>query len=428
MTTAPFAFEPPLARLGPGLQTRLSIMMLLQYAIQGAWLPLLYPYFNEYRGFVDTQVAALFTAAALGAIVSPFVAGQLADRYINAEKFLAIAHIIGAVFVWSFAEVTNFYVLMGLSFFYAILYTPTLGVANAVAFAHLPDRDRDFGKVRVFGTLGWILVGIGIGQWLFYKAGTDRAMQVLMMRDAFRLAAILGMIQGLYSLTLPKTPPRREEKNYAPGEAIKEIRLQPLITIFLISIPIAAVHQFFFVRTSQFLGQLEELKQGAAWINQFFGVGGGGVMTIGQISELIVLALMPFIAKRVPRKTLLSIGLLAYFLRFIAFAYFPYAWALLPALALHGFVFGCFFFVCFMIVDEQTTPDIRSSAQGMFNLVVFGLGVIVGNLLVGILSSATRIDDKHTNWQLYYSIPAWITLGCLVAHLIFYPNRVRKVA
>jgi nucleoside transporter len=418
MTAAPL--NVPLPASGhAAILPRLSVMMFFQFAIQGAWLPLLFPFFNEYRNFSEGAVAALFTAAAVGAIVSPFVAGQLADRYMNAERFMAVAHIVGAVFVWLFAYVTDFYVLVGFSFLYAVLYTPTLGVANAICFAHLPDRDRDFGKVRVWGTVGWIVVGIAIGQWLFRQAGTVRAAQLQSMGDAFRLAAILGVVQGLYALTLPKTPPRRENKNYAPGEALKEIRRQPLVTIFLLSIPIAAVHQFFFVRTSQYLGQL---NLNAPIVDKIFGVGGAGVMTIGQISELVVLALMPLIVKRVPRKTILTVGLLAYTLRFLAFAYLPYAWALLPALALHGLVFGCFFFVCFMIVDEYTTKDVRSSAQNLFSLVVFGLGVIVGNILVGLLSAWTKVGET-TNWQAYYAIPAWITLACLVLLLIFYPNR-----
>lgn len=402
----------------PAVTARLSVMMFLQYAIQGAWLPLLFQYFNEYRQFSPTSVGWLLAWGAIGAVVSPFIAGQLADRYMNAERFMTLAHLVGAAVVWVFAEATNFYVLVGLSFFYGVLYTPTLATANAIAFAHLPDRDRDFGKVRVWGTVGWIAVGIGIGQWLLSKAGTNQAAQVAGIRDAFRLSTFLGVAQGLYSLTLPKTPPKREARSYAPGAALAEIRRQPLVTIFLVSVPIAAVHQFFFVRTSQYLRQL---NLDAPLVNKIFGVGGAGVMTIGQISEIVVLALLPLVIPRVPRKTLLVVGLLAYFVRFIVFAYLPYAWALLPALALHGIVFGCFFFICFMIVDEQTSADVRSSAQNLFNLVVFGVGVIVGNLLAGWLDAWTR-HGAQTNWRAYYSIPAWITLACLAALVIFYPR------
>jgi nucleoside transporter len=424
--TAPVLVSPQPVPAPPLIKVRLSVMMFLQFAIQGAWLPLLFTFLNEYRGFSGPDVGWLAAAGAIGAVISPFIAGQLADRYLNSEHFLAVAHVIGAVVVWVLADVTGFYTLLALSFLYGVLYTPTLAVVNAVSFAHLPDRDRDFGKVRVWGTVGWIVVCIGIGQWLLYKhtpaLGDPAAVklaQVRGMADAFRLSAVLGVIQGLYCLTLPKTPPRRDEKNYAPAEAMAEIARQPLITVFLISFPISTVHQFFFARTAQYLLHLD-LK--APWIDKIFGVGGAGLMTVGQMSEIVVLACMPLIVKRVPRKTLLSIGLIAYILRFFVLAYLPYAWAIIPGLALHGVCFGCFFFICFMIVDEQTTPDVRASAQNLFNLIIFGAGVIAGNLMAGWVDTWAKRGGAM-NWRAFYSFPMWITLGCLAALLVFYPNR-----
>lgn len=407
------------------LLVRLWVMMFLQYAIQGAWLPLLFGFFTIFRGMPGPQVGWIVAAGAIGAVVSPFIAGQLADRYLNAEKFLFLSHLVGAGVVLTLGEVTNLYVLVGISFVYGVLYTPTLAVTNAVAFAHLPDRDRDFGYVRVFGTFGFIVAGIFMGQWLLHvhtpSGATKDAVEFTQAKgivDAFRLSALLGVVQAFYCLTLPKTPPRREVKSYAPGEALLEVRRQPLITIFLISFPIAAVHSFFFARTAEYLIR-HPIDVG--WIEKIFGVG-GGPMTIGQISELIVLPLMPLFIKRVPRKVLLTIGLLAYAARFAVFAYLPYSWALVPALALHGIVFGGFFFLCYMLVDEQTTTDVRASAQNLFNLVVFGAGVILGNLLAGWVEAWTSVDGKM-NWSAFYAFPMWITLACLVALLIFYPNR-----
>jgi nucleoside transporter len=416
-------YQPALAtpRLGAGMQARLSLMMFLQFAIQGAWLPLLLPFLDKYRHFSDQEVGILGAMGAVGAVISPFIAGQLADRYMNAERFLSLAHVVGAITVWLIAEMTGFYPLFFLALFYGILYTPTLAVCNAIAFAHLPDRDRDFGKVRVWGTIGWIAAGIAIGHWLLFRAGHDRAAQIAATKDAFRLSAILGIIQGLYALTLPRTPPRKEIRNYAPAEAIAEVRRQPLLTIFLISIPIAAVHAFFFARTADFLG---DLQLSASWADKIFGVGGAGLMTVGQISEIVVLAIMPLIVTRVPRKVLLSIGLCAYILRFAIFAYSRNPAVLIAGLALHGVVFGCFFFLCFMLVDQYTTKDVRSSAQNLFNLIVFGVGVIIGNLFAGYLAAWTRLPDKKMNWTAYYAVPMWITVACLVIFLIAYPARV----
>jgi MFS family permease len=348
---------------------------------------------------------------------------------------------------------------MVLSFFYALIYTPTLALTNSLAFYHLPDRDRDFGKVRVWGTVGWIAVGIGLGQWLLYKAGTVRTEQVRGMGDAFKVSAILGFALGVYCLMLPKTPPARfrnksgagpttaagagddsaaaekygtdvARKGFAPAEALGEVASnKALFWLFLISFPIACIHQFYFVRTAGYLGSPElGLNQAATTINKIFGVGGGGLMTIGQMSELIVLAIMPLVAKSLSRKTLLSIGLVAYILRFFVFAYVRQPWAVVPALALHGVCFGCFFFVAFMIVDEQSTKDVRASAQNLYNLIIMGLGVIVGNLFAGWVDTwAAGGPEGGTNWRTFFSIPMWIAVACLVLLVLFYPSRSRVV-
>jgi nucleoside transporter len=410
-------------------KVRLSVMMFLQYAIWGAWLPLMFAYFNEHRRFTSGDIGILAAVGAAGALIAPFIAGQIADRYFNTEKFLAISHLIGAVLVWQLAVVTSWTGLLVLSFFYALLYTPTLALTNSLAFHHLRDRDRDFGKVRVWGTIGWIVVGIGIGQWLLYRytpeatdLATTRLSHVRGMGDAFRLSAILGVVLGLYCLTLPKTPPAKGREEFAPLEALGEVQRQPLLTLFLIAFPVACIHQFYFVRTAGYLGNL---NLQAPAIDRIFGVGGGGLMTIGQISEIAVLAFMPFVAKRLSRKTLLTIGLLAYILRFFAFAYLPYAWAIIPALALHGLCFGCFFFIAFMIVDEQTTKDVRASAQNLFNLIIVGLGVIVGNLFAGWVDR-WALRNGVLDWRVFFSIPMYIAIGCLVALLVAYPRRSVK--
>ena len=189
---------PPLA---PQLNARLSTMMFLQYAIWGAWLPLFFPFLVEHRGFEPEQAGTLFAIAAIGALVAPFIAGQIADRWFNTEKFLAISHLLGAFLVWQLANVTEYseFVIYGL--LYSLVYAPTLPLTNSLAFHHVPDRDRDFSKVRVWGTVGWIAVGIGVGQWLLHShtpaAGTEaavRAAQVAGMADAFKVSAVLGVI------------------------------------------------------------------------------------------------------------------------------------------------------------------------------------------------------------------------------------------
>lgn len=407
----------------PWLKVRLAIMMFLEFAIQGAWLPLLFPFLFRYRGIDQVAVGNIIAVGAVGAILSPLIAGQIADRYINAERLMAVCHFIGAAIVLRVAFATNVGELYILSFVYGLLYTPTLALVNAISFRHLPDRERDFGKVRVWGTAGWIFSGILIGQWLLrVRAGYDTALQFRFMSDAMVLSAILGVLLGIYSFTLPRTPPVPGREKFAPAEALREILRQPLLTLFLLSFIIASVHAFFFNRAADYLGSGRVDLPPASWINKIFGVGGAGLMTIGQISELFVLALMPLIIVKVPRKYLFAVGLSAYILRFFAFAYLPYAWAVIAGLALHGLVFGCFFFLVFITLDEHTTKDVRASAQNIFNLIIFGVGAILGGAFSGWLGEwVTR--DGVLDWQKYYAIPGYITVGCLLFLLIMYPRR-----
>lgn len=413
---------PPLSR---GLNARLSGMMFLQYAIWGAWLPLFYRFLDEHHGFESDQIGILLAIAATGALIAPFVAGQIADRWFSTEKFLGISHLLGAVLVWQLGEVKAYGEFIVFGLLYSLLYAPTLPLTNSLAFHHLPDRDRDFGKVRVWGTIGWIVVGIGIGQWLLHRhTPAGGSLDLAGVADTFRFSAVLGAVLGLYCFTLPHTPPQRGRQKFAPGEALQAViqrpRLNPLFWLFLITFPVACIHQFYFVHTAGFLGSLKIPAESG--IKTVFGEGGIGLMTIGQMAEILVLAAMPFVAKRVSRKRLLAVGLLAYIVRFAVFAFAPDAWAVIPALALHGLCFGCFLFVAFMIVDEETPPDVRASAQGLFNLIVVGFGVIVGNIFAGYVADAAKTDET-TDYATLFGVPMVIAIVCLGLLLAFYPRK-----
>lgn len=201
------------------------------------------------------------------------------------------------------------------------------------------------------------------------------------------------------------------------------------MTLFLIAVPISCIHQFYFIHTSAFLNVFQANAGGeelANRINSLFGVGGGGLMTIGQMSECAVLAIMPLIARRFTRKSLLSIGVLAYGLRMALFAYvesvpLPPLVTLIVAITLHGVCFGCFIFVAFMVVDEQTTPDIRASAQSLFGLVVFGVGILVGSIIAGYVGEWANVDGQ-TDYTRLFSVPMWGAAACLALMLLFYPG------
>ena len=427
----------------PALLPRLSAMMFLQYAIWGAWLPILWPFLAVHRGFDESQIATMFAVGAVGALLAPFVAGQIADRFFATEKFLGASHLLGAVLVWQLASLESIVAFLVFSLFYSILYAPTLALTNSLAFHHLDDRDAQFGRVRLWGTVGWIAVGIAVGQWLLHRHTPEgaapeivEAAQAAGRADAFRFSAILGAVLGVYCFTLPHTPPSRGVRANAAFAAISEVRRNPLLTLFLVSVPISCIHQFYFVHTSGFLSAFQNRAAGA--INSVLGVGGGGLMTIGQMSEILVLAAMPLLAKCVSRKTLLLAGTLAYALRMALFAHvgalpFPPVATLVAGVALHGVCFGCFVFVAFMIVDEETGADVRASAQSLYNLVLIGVGIIVGSLTAGAVASWAKgasprldyADPAHTH--ALFEVPMWAALACFGAILLFYPARSPRV-
>ncbi len=416
--------------LGPRLNACLSAMMFLQYAIWGAWLPFLWSFLSEHRGMGGDRIGTMFAAGAVGAIIGPFIAGQVADRHFATEKFLGISHLLGAVLVWQLARIESYGGFLAFSLLYGLVYSPTLSLTNSLAFHHLPDRDRDFGRVRLWGTFGWILVGIAMGHWLALRhtpEGADavaaHAAQVAGKSDAFRLSALLGAAMGLFCFTLPHTPPSKSGLRNATFEALGEVRRQPLLTLFLLAVPVSCIHQFYFVHTEGFL---HAKLQPPAFFATLFGVGGGGFMTIGQMVEVLVLGAMPFVAKRVTRKALLAVGLVAYAVRMALFAYGQGSAALLLlGVALHGLCFGCFIFVAFMIVDEETTADVRASAQSLFNLVIVGVGVIVGSKLAGWTADWAALPSGGLDYARLFGVPMWASLACLAALLLLYPQDAR---
>jgi len=289
-------------------------------------------------------------------------------------------------------------------------------------------------------------VGIAFGHYLGFfhtPEGADvaavTAEQNAGRANAFRMSSILGLIMAGLCLMLPHTPPSKGKEKSATLEAIKAIRFQPLITLFLIAIPVSMVHQFYFIHTASFVTGIQNAAgadEFATLVNKILGVGGGGLMTIGQMTELAVLASMPILATKLSRKTLLSIGLVAYAARMALFAFAPSLIPVLLGVALHGLCFGCFIFVAFMVVDEECAADIKATAQNLFNLVIVGLGIIVGSqfatTVVGTWATEKIMENgkeiSQMNHTKLFSVPMVLALVCLLILLVAYPNKKKPVA
>ncbi len=367
--------------------TALSVMMFLQYAVWGVWLPYLANYLmgpleKGGLGFSGTQVGwILGLAGSIGAVSAPFLAGQIADRFINAEKYLGLLLISGGIVKFITASVHSYYPFMGMSILYSVLYMPTLALTNSIAFAHLNDPEKQFPKVRVWGTIGWIIASNAFPLlWLQsdlhgtilppFLEGTPKPDSTALLGDCLRVSGVMAVLYGLWALVgLPKTPPSRNADNpLAFAKAFALLKHPGFFIVMLVALPIAMIHQVYFFRTGPFI---EALGYKQALI--------GPIMSIGQVSEIFFLAILGMLLKRLGYKWTLVLGCLAYTLRFALFAVATEESRALVVAAntLHGLCYGCFFAGAYIYVERVAGADIRHSAQTVFGIIILGIGPVL---------------------------------------------------
>lgn len=384
----------------PFVQTRLSAMMFLQYAVWGIWLPILAKYLSSPTsvgglGFSGGQVGwILGLAGSIGAIASPFIAGQLADRWMNAERALGLLLIFGGVVQAIMTWQTDYGAWLVLSIAYSVLYMPTLALTNSVAFANLPDREKQFPPVRTFGTIGWIVASVAfplfamvtnVGfttSWPFL-GGVDRPDAVGQMKYAMLASGIVSIGYGVYCLiALPATPPNpNSQRKLAFAAAFKLIMSRNVVALLVAALLISMIHQLYFIRTPSFLTDAVGLPSSAI----------GSTMAIGQISEIAFLAILGLFLKRVGYKTIIICGALSYAARYAIFGLYPTPTVVRAAMLLHGMNYGFFFAGAYLFIDRIAAADIRHSAQTAFGIVILGLGpVLAGFYNQGLDHSLTR--------------------------------------
>jgi nucleoside transporter len=404
---------------------KLSAMMLLQFAVWGSWFVFFFPYVLNLK-FTETQAGALMGNMALGAILSSILAGYIADRLFSSEKMMAFCHLGGAGLLYAIAQVQSpeqYNTLFALTLLYAILYNPTLVLANSITFRHVPDGQRDFPGIRVLGTVGWIAAGLSV-DFLFAGDGKSAASSNQFLLVAAGLSAALGV----FSLALPKTPPTG-----TAGDGIPFVRALGLFkdfsfaVFFVVSLAITVVLAFYYTATSEFLGKQVGIKNI------------GGTMAIGQVCETIFLPLLPLFLVRMGMKWVLALGMLCWGLRYLAFSQagpegFGFALAII-GVALHGFCFDFFFAAGFIHCDNEAPKDITASAQALFSFLTYGVGMWLGSLLCGkLLANHTTEIQKGTDvvkivdWQNFWLTPALGVLACLVVFVLFFRMKSRKVA
>jgi nucleoside transporter len=400
--------------MATAMTLRFSVMMFLEYVAWGTWLPLLALYLSDVLRFTGWQIAWIFGTQAIAAVVGLFVGGQLADRFMSTERVLAVSHAIAGMAMFALAFTTTFWPFFVIMLVYQLVFMPTLSLTNAIVFHHVKDAQKDFGRIRLWGTIGWIAAS-----WPFYflLAGKTGADLHGMLPSIFWVSGIVSFALAAFSLSLPATPPARAEgAPSAPLEAIRLLAIPAFLVLFMVTFLDAVVHQAYFQWTSPFL-----LHAGlpANWIMP--------AMSIGQIAEIGTMAVLGAVLAKFGWRTTLAVGIAAHAARFFVYSLGEPLWLIVGVNVVHGMAYAFFFAAVYIFIDERFPRDVRASAQGLFNLLILGIGPFLGGLLWGWLGDTLRRPDGQVDFQKLFLGPAWMGVVAVVLLLIaFRPEAVGR--
>jgi nucleoside transporter len=397
------------------IYAKLSLMMFLEFFIWGGWFVTMGTFLGNNLSATGAETAMAYSTQSWGAIIAPFIIGLIADRFFNAERILGVLHLIGAFLMYQLYQAEDFSTFYPYVLGYMIAYMPTLALVNSVSFNQMKDPAKEFSYIRVWGTAGWVVVGLAIS-YLFHWDSKEGVEQGL-LRNTFLLTGIASAVLGLFSFLLPKTPPKAKDGNISISDilgldALKLLKDRNFLIFFVSSVLICIPLAFYYQNANPFLTEI--------------GVANAtGTMTIGQISEILFMLLLPIFFKKYGFKKTILIGMLAWAIRYVLFAYGnsgELLFMLIIGIALHGICYDFFFVSGQIYTDSKAGEKIKSAAQGLITLATYGVGMLIGFWVAGKITDKYLIFDGVHNWENIWLFPALFAVGVFVLFAIFFKN------
>ena len=396
---------------------KLSAMMFLEFFIWGSWFVTLGTFLDKNLSATGSQSAAVFSTQSWGAIIAPFIIGLIADRFFNAEKILGVLHIIGAFLMYQMYNAPDVSVFYPYVLGYMILFMPTLALVNSVSFNQMKDAEKEFSTIRFWGTIGWIVAGLAIS-YLFVWDSAD-GLKAGLLKNTFLMAGVASLVLGVFSFALPKTPPK-----VAKGEKVKLSDILGLDALRLLKDKNFAI---FFVSAILICIPLAFYYQNANLFLSNIGVEGPtGKMAIGQISEALFLLLIPVFFKRFGFKKTILVGMIAWSVRYALFAYGnagELSFMLLIGIALHGVCYDFFFVSGQIYTNSRAGEKYKSAAQGLITLATYGVGMLIGFEVAGMITENYKLVDGSVDWKMVWIIPAGIALVVFLLFAVLFKDK-----
>jgi len=392
--------------MNPSTFTRLSLMMLLQYFIWGAWYVTMGTYMSEFLHSSGIQIGAAYSALAIATMISPFFIGLVADRFFAAQRIMGVLHLVGAALLYlatTMSDNTAFYWVI---LVYSLMYMPTIALSNSIAFHQMTDPGKQFPWIRVFGTLGWIIAGLMIGFLSIEKTSAT-----------FYMAASASAALGLLSFVLPSTPPKGKDANASASsalgaEAFVLFKDKPYLIFFIAAILVCIPLSFYYGFANVFLNELG--MESAA-----------SKMILGQASEAVFILAIPFLFNSIGVKKMLLLGMTAWILRYIFFSFGNIdanEWMLYAGIILHGICYDFFFVTGYMYTEKKAGEKIKNAAQGLFTFATYGLGMVIGTRFSGFATDFYTHEGVH-QWPQIWMVPAYIAIGVLIYFILFFKEK-----